>query len=232
MLIAVGDLVRCGPCVCVPFIVQLLLFLLSTLTFAWFSLLTNHTIPASTWQLYVSVTLGRCEALFARTPDSCGAPVMQSQGFCMVPVCAWANAGVLLSCRVRFRVCFLSFCSLVLNAGSGLFYEAAVEVAYPIGEVSTVALMTFVFNAASSTFLIITSKVPPSDMNWILTGCCAACGLALLLFKARHCACMRGSVPRLFGRALGAVRARQCLKDASCCVRRVCACPCWCVPRR
>ena len=39
--------------------VLVVLFVLSTLIFAWFSLLTNHTIPPSTWQLFLSCTVGR-----------------------------------------------------------------------------------------------------------------------------------------------------------------------------
>lgn len=111
--------------------ILLFLFLLSTLTFVWFSLITNKTIKPSEWQLYLSVTFG----------------------------------------------------SLVLNAGSGLFYEAAVEVSYPIGEVGTSAVMTFIFNAASAIYLIITSKIPAQTMNWLLTACCGACGVGLLFFK-------------------------------------------------
>jgi hypothetical protein len=39
--------------------ILLFLFLLSTLTFVWFSLITNKTIKPSEWQLYLSVTFGR-----------------------------------------------------------------------------------------------------------------------------------------------------------------------------
>ncbi len=40
------------------------------------------------------------------------------------------------------------------------------EVSYPIGEVGTSAVMTFIFNAASAIYLIITSKIPAQTMNW------------------------------------------------------------------
>ena len=39
--------------------VLVLMFALATAIFVWFTLLTNKIIPASTWQLYLSVTLGR-----------------------------------------------------------------------------------------------------------------------------------------------------------------------------
>ena len=38
--------------------ILLLLYLASTLLFIWFSLLANGTITPSTWQLFVSCTLG------------------------------------------------------------------------------------------------------------------------------------------------------------------------------
>jgi hypothetical protein len=37
----------------------LAMFALAFVIFVWFTLLTNHIIPASSWQLYLSVTLGR-----------------------------------------------------------------------------------------------------------------------------------------------------------------------------
>jgi hypothetical protein len=94
----------------------------------------------------------------------------------------WSSTPLLFS-HLSCLVLLPCDCSLVLNAGSGLFYEAAVEAAYPIGEVSISALMTFVFNAASAIYLIVTSKISPQAMNWVLTGCCGACGLGLFLFK-------------------------------------------------
>ena len=39
--------------------VLLCLFVAATLLFAWFTLIANHIIAKSTWQLFLSLTLGR-----------------------------------------------------------------------------------------------------------------------------------------------------------------------------
>ena len=40
--------------------VLLLLFVASSIIFGWFTLIANHIIKQSTWQLFFSITLGRC----------------------------------------------------------------------------------------------------------------------------------------------------------------------------
>lgn len=49
--------------------------------------------------------------------------------------------------------------SLTLNAGAGLFYEAAVESCYPIDEVVTSAALTFVFNIATALYTFLGSRI-------------------------------------------------------------------------
>ena len=61
-------------------------------------------------------------------------------------------------------------CSLTMNAGAGLFYEAAADLVYPMDEVVSASLLTLVFNAFGGIYTLLGSTISPSDMNWLLTG--------------------------------------------------------------
>ena len=61
-------------------------------------------------------------------------------------------------------------CSLAVNAGAGLFYETAADLAFPIDEVASSSLLMAVFCIASSIYTMLGSAIPPEAMNWMLTG--------------------------------------------------------------
>lgn len=65
--------------------------------------------------------------------------------------------------------------SLTMNAGAGLFYEAAADLVYPMDEVVSASLLTLVFNAFGGIYTLLGSTISPSDMNWLLTGLLFMC---------------------------------------------------------
>ena len=79
---------------------------------------------------------------------------------------------------------------LVLNGTIPLFYETAVETAYPIAEGSTVCMLTTMNNIGCLLFLF-APNVPilneyPAWANWTLVGSCAFGFLVLLPFKQNY----------------------------------------------
>ena len=61
-----------------------------------------------------------------------------------------------------------------MNAGAGLFYEAAADLIYPMDTVVSSSLLTFVFNACSAVYTMLGSRISPAAMNYTLTGALAA----------------------------------------------------------
>ncbi len=68
------------------------------------------------------------------------------------------------SCHVR---------SFTMNAGGGLFYEAAAQLTFPMDEVISASFITLVFNAVGAVYTLLGSSISAAAMNWILAGVCA-----------------------------------------------------------
>ena len=59
-----------------------------------------------------------------------------------------------------------------MNAGAGLFYEAAADLIYPMDEIISSSWLTIVFNFNSAIYTMLGSRVNSAAMNWLLTGGC------------------------------------------------------------
>jgi len=84
-----------------------------------------------------------------------------------------------------FAACTLA--SLFGMATAGIFYEAAVEAAYPVDPVLVSAMLTVPFNTASATYEFSGAYIEPkSAMNWIIAGMFALLTLLLTLWEERR----------------------------------------------
>lgn len=149
-------------------VVLILLFVASTLLVAWFTLVANRVLPASTWQLFTSCTLGRCVLL-------CNSVYVCEGGERSAVVCLWNVPVALVTACTPARLYSCVFVppfptSLTMNAGSGLFYEAAADLVYPLDSMVSTTMLTLVFNGSGAVYTMLGARISPSAMNWLLTG--------------------------------------------------------------
>lgn len=57
-----------------------------------------------------------------------------------------------------------------MNAGAGLFYEAAADLVYPLDSVISTSILTLIFGVSSAIYTMLGSRISPAAMNWSLTG--------------------------------------------------------------
>lgn len=77
-------------------------------------------------------------------------------------------------------VCCRSF---LLNAGAGMFYEAAAEMAFPMDEIVPGCVLSIFFCFCGGCYMLVASAIPSRYMNWILTSACLAGVAALSRFR-------------------------------------------------
>lgn len=76
---------------------------------------------------------------------------------------------------------------LLVNGQIPLFYEAGVEVMYPVEEGTSTVILTIVNNLGAGVFLIVPMITPiGSWVNWIMVGACVAAFVCLLPFDERQ----------------------------------------------
>lgn len=74
-----------------------------------------------------------------------------------------------------------------MNAGGGLFYEAAAQLTFPMDEVISASFITLVFNAVGAVYTLLGSSISAAAMNWILAGVCVQAVFPKACFR---CACV------------------------------------------
>ena len=80
------------------------------------------------------------------------------------------------------NLCCFSF---TMNAGAGLFYEAAADLVYPMDEVVSGAMLSLTFSVFSAFYTLMGSTISPAAMNWLLTG--ALHGMIVLCSSTGTC---------------------------------------------